>query len=168
MSSPRRGRVGQPRRRRAHRPRRQPGSCQPKAESHAYQENQYTILSFRAQRGIPAWWTAGPDRIFQKVARETKRRVPACARLPNELRFYFHGRESAGASRPSVQNKSKEEPTRKHFVTSLSHNADTHRSQKSHTIDDLLRQSWGILLSGAEDSVPEGHPDFSPQLHFKR
>jgi hypothetical protein len=54
------------------------------------------------------------------------------------------------------------------FVTILSHTADTHRSQKSHTIDGLLRQSWGIFLPGAEDSVSEGHSDLLPQLPFKR
>jgi hypothetical protein len=41
------------------------------------------------------------------------------------------------------------------FVTILSHASDTQRSQKSHTIDGVLRQSWGIFLYGAGCCLPD-------------
>jgi hypothetical protein len=39
------------------------------------------------------------------------------------------------------------------FVTILSHASDTDRSQKSHTIDGLLRHSWGIFLGETGESL---------------
>jgi hypothetical protein len=51
-------------------------------------------------------------------------------------------------------------------VTILSHAADTGRLQKSHTIDGVLRQSWGIFLAGAGKSVPSGHRDLSHMAPF--
>ena len=52
------------------------------------------------------------------------------------------------------------------FVTILSHAADTEPLQKSHTIDDLLRQSWGIFLLGAGKMFAEGSPDHSRTRRF--